>query len=54
MAMYFVDYENVHVDGMKSVSKLTEEDSVCIFYSEKANTLTFGLPQTSVGKQSKN
>ncbi len=43
MAMYFIDYENVHVDGLKSVSKLTEEDSVCIFYSEKANTLTFGL-----------
>lgn len=43
MAIYFIDYENVHVDGLKGVAKLTEEDSVCIFYSDKANTLTFGL-----------
>lgn len=43
MAIYFIDYENVHVDGLKGVAKLTEDDSVCIFYSEKANTLTFGL-----------
>ncbi|MBR3754863.1 MAG: hypothetical protein IKK49_07190 [Clostridia bacterium] len=43
MAVYFIDYENVRVDGLKGVSKLGEDDSVCIFYSEKANTLTFGL-----------
>ncbi len=43
MAIYFIDYENVHVDGLKGVSKLTEDDLVCIFYSEKANTITFGL-----------
>lgn len=43
MAIYFIDYENVHVDGLKGVAKLSEEDLVCIFYSEKANTLTFGL-----------
>lgn len=43
MAIYFIDYENVHVDGLKGVAKLSEDDSVCIFYSEKANTLTFGL-----------
>ncbi len=43
VAIYFIDYENVRVDGLKGVAKLTEDDSVCIFYSEKANTLTFGL-----------
>ncbi|MBQ4627378.1 MAG: hypothetical protein IJB45_09030 [Clostridia bacterium] len=43
MAVYFIDYENVHVDGLKGVSGLNEEDMVCIFYSEKANTMTFGL-----------
>lgn len=43
MAIYFVDYENVHVDGLNGVAKLGENDSVCIFYSEKANSLTFGL-----------
>ena len=43
MAIYFIDYENVHVDGLNGVAKLSEDDSVCIFYSEKANSLTFGL-----------
>lgn len=43
MAIYFIDYENVHVDGLKGVAKLNEDDLVCIFYSENANTLTFGL-----------
>ena len=43
MAIYFIDYENVRVDGLKGVARLNEDDSVCIFYSEKANTLTFGL-----------
>ena len=43
MAIYFIDYENVHVDGLNGVAKLGEDDSVCIFYSEKANSLTFGL-----------
>lgn len=43
LAVYFIDYENVHTDGLKGVAKLEESDSVCIFYSEKANTLTFGL-----------
>lgn len=54
MAMYFVDYENVHVDGLKSVSKLTEEDSVCIFLQRKSEYLNFRLAQTSGGKQSEN
>ena len=43
MAIYFIDYENVRVDGLKGVAKLTEDDSVCIFYSENQNKLTFGL-----------
>lgn len=43
MAIYFIDYENVHVDGLNGVARLGEDDSVCIFYSEKANNLTFGL-----------
>ena len=43
MAIYFIDYENVHIDGLKGVARLKEDDAVCIFYSEKANTLTFGL-----------
>ena len=43
MNYFLIDYENVNVAGFDGVSKLTEEDSVIIFYSENAETLTFGL-----------
>lgn len=43
MGYYLVDYENVKKDGLNGINKLTEEDVVCIFYSENADTLTFGL-----------
>ena len=43
MAIYLIDYENVSVDGLKGVTKLTDDDSVCIFYSENRDRLTFGL-----------
>ena len=43
MAFYFIDYENVRIDGLNGISKLTESDNVYIFYSENADTLTFGL-----------
>ena len=43
MNYFLVDYENVNASGLKGVSSLSEEDTVVIFYSEKAETLTFGL-----------
>ena len=43
MAYYLVDYENVKADGMCGVDQLGKKDVVCIFYSENASTLTFGL-----------
>lgn len=43
MNYYLVDYENVKVHGLDGISKLNAEDVVCIFYSENADTLTFGL-----------
>lgn len=43
MNCFLVDYENVHVDGLRGISALSEQDKVVIFYSEKAETLTFGL-----------
>ena len=43
MAIYLIDYENVSVDGLKGVAKLTDDDFVCIFYSENQDKLTFGL-----------
>lgn len=42
MNVYFIDYENVNVDGLKGVGRLTDEDKVIFFYSEKASRLSFG------------
>ncbi|MBR0400607.1 MAG: hypothetical protein IJH95_07345 [Mogibacterium sp.] len=43
MNYYLVDYENVNTQGLNGVNKLPKEDVVCIFYSENADSLTFGL-----------
>lgn len=43
MNYFLVDYENVNVSGLDGIAKLTEGDSIIIFYSENANTLTFGM-----------
>ncbi len=43
MATYLIDYENANKDGLNGVTKLTERDRVIIFYSDKADRMTFGL-----------
>ena len=43
MVNYLVDYENVNRDGLNGVGKLDSNNSVYIFYSEKADSMTFGL-----------
>ena len=43
MNYFLVDYENVNVAGLNGITSLTENDSVIIFYSENADTLTFGM-----------
>lgn len=43
MAYYLIDYENVKTHGLDGISGLRAEDTVCLFYSENADTLTFGL-----------
>lgn len=40
---FFVDYENVNRGGLNGIVKLSGEDCVRIYYSETAETLTFGL-----------
>lgn len=40
---FLVDYENVNRKGLNGITKLTETDCVKIYYSENAETLTFGL-----------
>ena len=43
MAYYLIDYENVKTHGLDGISSLQPGDTVCLFYSENADTLTFGL-----------
>ena len=43
MNYFLVDYENVNVGGLNGVSNLTENDTVIIFYSINADTLTFEM-----------
>ncbi len=43
MKYYLVDYENVGKDGLSGIDALSKNDTVCIFYSEKADTMSFGL-----------
>lgn len=40
---FLIDYENVNRNGLNGITKLTEEDCVKIYYSNTAETLTFGL-----------
>ena len=43
MNYYLVDYENVRTAGLNGLSKLDENDAVLIFYTDNADSLTFGL-----------
>ena len=43
MSYYLIDFENVKSRGMEGVDLLTEEDTVCIFYSDNADSMTFDL-----------
>lgn len=43
MNYFLVDYENVKTHGLDGISKLNNHDTVCIFYSDNADSLTFGL-----------
>ena len=40
MAIYFVDYENVHEGGLKGIEQLSESDTLCLLYSNTAQSLT--------------
>ena len=41
MNYFFVDYENVKNQGLEGIEELTAEDTVIVFYSQNANTMTF-------------
>lgn len=43
MAIYLIDFENVHSDGLKGIEHLGNKDECYIFYSEHAGVLTFNM-----------
>ena len=43
MAYYLIDFEKVKSRGMEGVELLAEEDTVCIFYSDTADSMTIDL-----------
>lgn len=51
MAIYLIDYENVK--NLLGINNLTADDSVVIFYSQKANALTFDLHQEILSSQAR-
>jgi len=40
---FFVDYENVDTKGLDGITRLTPNDTVIIYYSEKHSRMSFGL-----------
>lgn len=43
MSVYLVDYENVNADGFRGVESLGRDDSVYVFYTTNAGSLSFDL-----------
>ena len=43
MAVYLIDFENVHSDGLKGIDQLSADDMVYLFYSQNADTITFDM-----------
>lgn len=41
--VFLIDFENVKSAGLNGILGLNEDDTVCFFYSENAETMTFGL-----------
>lgn len=53
MAVYLVDFENVHSEGLTGVEKLGENDECYIFYSVNACSLPFDLHQKIIESKAK-
>lgn len=43
MANYYIDYENVHNEGLKGIKNLDDGDRLYLFYSNKADTLKIDM-----------
>ncbi len=45
LKIYLIDFENVKSKGLEGIDKLSETDSVIIFFSENSDTLSFEMHQ---------
>lgn len=43
---FLIDYENVHTGGLTGLEELSKSDTVYVFYSENADSLTFEVMQS--------
>lgn len=53
MAIYLIDFENVHSDGLKGIEQLAESDVCYVFYSEHAGVLTFNIHKKIIESRAK-
>lgn len=53
MAIYLIDFENVHSDGLKGIEQLAENDVCYVFYSEHAGVLTFNIHKKIIESRAK-
>lgn len=53
MAIYLIDFENVHSDGLKGIEQLAENDICYVFYSEHAGVLTFNIHKKIIDSKAK-
>ena len=53
MAIYLIDFENVHSDGLKGIEQLAENDVCYVFYSEHAGVLTFNIHKKIIDSKAK-
>ncbi len=53
MAIYLIDFENVHSDGLKGIEQLAEKDVCYVFYSEHAGVLTFNIHKKIIESRAK-
>ena len=53
MAIYLIDFDNVHSDGLKGIEQLAENDVCYVFYSEHAGVLTFNIHKKIIESRAK-
>lgn len=50
MNYYFIDYENVHADGLTGVEMIGENDIVCVMYTEQSKSFSLEFVE-KIGKR---